>query len=73
MRVTTAFMCRMDLPGVTVTDVAFEAARVVVTVKLRSGKLYCPECWYTTRSRYEAGPVASAWRHLDLGCWRLEV
>ncbi len=73
MRVSTAFKRLMDLPGVTVTDVVFEAARVVVTVKLRSGKLCCPECGYATRSRYDARPVASTWRHLDLGCWRLEV
>jgi len=73
VRVTTAFKRLMDLPGVTVTDVGFEAARGVVTVKLRSGRLCCPECGYTTRSRYDAQPVASTWRHLDLGCWRLEV
>ena len=73
MRVTTAFKRLMDLSGVTVTEVVFEAARVVVIVKLRSGKLSCPECGFTTRSRYDARPVASTWRHLDLGCWRLEV
>jgi len=73
VRVTTAFKRLMDLPGMTVTEVVFEAARVVVTVKLRSGKLCCPECGYSTRSRYDARPVASTWRHLDLGCWRLEV
>jgi len=73
VRVTTAFKRLMDLDGVTVTDVVFEAGRMVVTVKLRSGKLCCPECGYTTRSRYDARPVASTWRHLDLGPWRLEV
>ena len=73
MRVTTVFKRLMDLPGVTVSDVVFEAARVVVTVNVRSAKLCCPECGYTTRSRYDARPVASTWRHLDLGCWRLEV
>jgi transposase len=73
VRVTTAFKRLMDLPGVTVTDVAFEAARVVVIVKLRTRKLCCPECGFTTRSRYDARPVASTWRHLDLGPWRLEV
>ena len=36
MRVTTAFKRLVDLPGVTVTDVDFQPARVVVTVKLRS-------------------------------------
>ncbi len=73
MRVTTAFKRLMDLSGVTVTEVVFEAARVVVTVKMRSAKLRCPECGFTTRSRYDARPVVSTWRHLDLGPWRLEV
>ena len=57
VRVTTAFKRLMDLPGVTVTDVVFEPARVVVTVKLRSGKLCCPECGYTTKARYDTRPV----------------
>ena len=73
VRVTTAFKRLMDLSGVTVTEVVFEAARVVVTVKMRSAKLRCPECGFTTRSRYDARPVVSTWRHLDLGPWRLEV
>jgi transposase len=63
----------MDLSGVTVTEVEFQPAKVVVTVKLRSGKLRCPDCSFTSRSRYDARPVASLWRHLDLGRWRLEV
>jgi len=37
VRVTTAFKRLMDLSGVTVTNVVFEVARVVVAVKLRSG------------------------------------
>ena len=73
MRVTTAFKHLMDLSGVTVTDVEFQPAKVVVDVKLASAKLHCPECDFTTRSRYDARPVASSWRHLDLGAWRLEV
>lgn len=73
MRATTAFKRLMDLPGVTVTDVDFQPARVVVTVRLRSRKLHCPECGFTTRARYDTRPVSSAWRHLDLGRWRLEV
>ncbi len=73
MRVTTAFKRLVDLPGVTVTDVVFEPATVVVTVKLRSRKLCCPECHYTTNARYDTRPVSSSWRHLDLGRWRLEV
>lgn len=73
MRVTTAFKRLMDLPGVTVTDVDFQPGKVVVTVKLRSGKLHCPTCGFTTRARYDTRPVTSSWRHLDLGRWRLEV
>ncbi len=73
MRATTAFKRLMDLSGVTVTEVEFQPAKVVVTVKLRSGKLRCPDCSFTSRSRYDARPVASLWRHLDLGRWRLEV
>ena len=73
MRVTTAFKRLMDLPGVTVTDVDFQPARVVVSVRLRSAKLTCPECGFTTTARYDTRPVPSWWRHLDLGRWRLEV
>jgi len=73
MRVTTAFKRLMDLPGVTVTDVDFQPAKVVVTVNLRSRKLSCPACAFTTKARYDSRPVSSSWRHLDLGRWRLEV
>jgi transposase len=73
MRVTTAFKRLMDLPGVTVSDVDFQPAKVVVTVMLRGRKLFCPECGFTTKARYDTRPVFSTWRHLDLGRWRLEV
>ena len=73
MRVTTAFKRLMDLPGVTVSEVDFQPARVVVTVRLRSRKLFCPDCGFTTKARYDTRPVPSTWRHLDLGKWRLEV
>ena len=73
MRVTTAFKRLLDLPGVIVTDVSFEAVKVVVTVKLGAKKLRCPECSFSTRARYDSRSVASVWRHLDLGHWRLEV
>jgi transposase len=63
----------MDLPGVTVSDVEFQPARVVVMVKLSSRKLHCPECGFTTKARYDTRPVSSSWRHLDLGRWRLDV
>lgn len=73
MRVNAAFKRLLDLDGVTVSDVEFSASKVVVTVKLRSRKLRCPECTYTTSARYDTRSVLSSWRHLDLGRWRLEV
>ena len=73
MRVTTVFKRLMDLPGVTVTDVEFHPAKVVVSVRLRSAKLTCSECGFVTKARYDTRPVPSSWRHLDLGRWRLEV
>ena len=73
MRVTTAFKRLLDLRGVTVTDVDFQPSKVVVTVKLRARRLCCPECDFSTKARYDLRNVASSWRHLDLGHWRLEV
>ncbi len=73
MRATATFKRLLDLPGVSITDVAFEAAKAVVTVRLRSRKLCCPECGFTTRARYHTRPVASFWRHLGLSRCRLEV
>lgn len=73
MRVTTAFCRLLRLPGIWVRQVAFEEHRVVVTVALRRRRLYCPECGFSTRARYDTRPVLSRWRHLDLGAWRLEV
>ena len=73
MRVSTAFKRLMDLPGVTVSDVEFQPAGVVVMVKLSSRKLHCPACGFTTKARYDTRPVSSTWRHVDLGRWRLDV
>ena len=73
MRVTSVFNRLMDLPGITVTDVEFSADAVVVGVRLRSRRLRCPRCEFTTRSRYDTRAESSTWRHLDLGAWRLRV
>ena len=73
MRVTAAFSRLLRLPGTRVRGVAFSDTTVIVTVTLRRRRLSCPECAYTTRARYDLRPVESAWRHLDLGAWRLEV
>lgn len=73
MRVNAALKRLLDLPGVTVAEVDFQPTKVVVTVKVRSRKLHCPMCRHTTKARHDTRPVSSAWRHLDLGSWRLEV
>ncbi|MGH8275386.1 MAG: ISL3 family transposase [Steroidobacteraceae bacterium] len=73
MRDTTAFKRLMDLSGVTVSDVDFQPTKVVVTVRLRSRRLCCPDCSFTSKARYDTRSVASNWRHLDLGHWRLDV
>ena len=59
--------------GVTVTKVDFQPSKVVVTVKLRTRQLSCPDCGFSTKARYDLRKQASSWRHLDLGHWRLEV
>jgi transposase len=73
VRVTTAFKRLLNLPGVTVTGVDFQPATVAVTLRLRSARLTCPECPFSTSAPYDTRRVTSTWRHLDLGSWRLEV
>jgi hypothetical protein len=73
VRATTAFKRLIDLCGVCVAEVGFGPAQVVVTVRLRSRRLACPLCGFTTRARYDLRTVASTWRHLDLGRWRLQI
>ena len=73
MRVTSAFSRLLDLPGVWVRSVGFEPDRVLVTVALRRRWLQCPKCSYSTPHRENTQRHYSAWRHLDLGRWRLEV
>lgn len=74
MRTTTAFKRLLRLDGVTVTDVEFLTASVVVTVALRRRRLMCPECSFSSAAAYEVKRAdVSSWRHLDLGTWRLEV
>jgi transposase len=63
----------LALPGVTVREVCFEPDVVVCTLALRRRRLRCLECDFDTSARYDTRPVASTWRHLDLGIWRLEL
>lgn len=73
MRVTTAFKRLLRLDGVNVVAVEFQPAQITVTVALRRRRLVCPHCDHTTRFRYDTRSEASAWRHLDLGMWRVEI
>lgn len=73
MRVTTAFKRLLRLDGVNVTNVEFLATIVRVTITLRRRRLVCGHCGYKTRFRYDTRPVASTWRHLDLGVWQVEL
>jgi transposase len=73
VRVTTAFNRLLALRGVVVRDVSFTASSVVVTLRLRRRRLVCPHCSFSTAHRHDTRPVASSWRGLDLGAWRLEL
>jgi transposase len=73
VRVTTAFKRLLRLDGVNVTDVVFGLNVVTVVVVLRRRRLICPHCGHKTRFRYDTRPVASRWRHLDLGVWQVQV
>jgi transposase len=73
VRITTVFKRLLALKGVTVADVEFGEVVVRVEVALRRRRLMCPHCRFTTRARYDMRPVASTWRHPDLGTWRVEI
>jgi transposase len=60
VRATTAFKRLIDLCGVSVTEVGSGPDQVVVTVRLRSRRLACPLCGFTTRARYDLRTVASS-------------
>ncbi|MGH3659505.1 MAG: transposase, partial [Micromonosporaceae bacterium] len=74
MRVTAVFNRLLALPGISVRGVSFTAPDTVeVTVALRRKRLVCPLCDHTSWARHDTRPVASTWRHLDLGRWRVQV
>jgi transposase len=73
VRATTLLNKLLALPGIRVVGVCLQADTVVVEVALRRRKLACPLCGYATRAREDTRPVASSWRHLDLGRWRVRV
>jgi len=73
VRVTAAFNKILGLLGACVSKVAFESARVVVTVRLRRRRLVCPHCAFSTAARYDTRSADSSWRALDLGVWKVIV
>jgi transposase len=73
VRATTAFKRLIAARGASVTNIGFGPDQVLVTVRLRSRILACPLCGFTTKARYDLRRVASSWRHLDLGRWRLLI
>jgi transposase len=67
VRVTSLLNKLLDLPGISVTGVSIRGRKMLVDVRLRTRKLTCPHCEYTTRARYDTRPESSCWRHLDFG------
>lgn len=49
--------------------VAWHGRQLVVDVRVRAGRLVCPEpgCGHVTRAGYDTREVPSQWRHLDFG------
>jgi transposase len=76
VRDTTLLNRLLDLPGITVSGVSFpdqDPNAMIVDVCVRGRRLACPHCDYRTKARYDTRPVASGWRHLDFGRYRVEV
>jgi transposase len=70
VRVTTAFNNLLEVPGASVSDVAFSAQAVVVTVRLRRRRRVCAGCGQTGRRLQIHDRRVKRWRHLDLGASR---
>jgi transposase len=71
VRVTTAFNKMLALPGAWVTDVAFGAEGVIVTVAPKAKKALCSGCGTPGLNVKEHR--AKRWRHLDLGGTKCQV
>lgn len=67
VRATTLLNRVLDLPGITVSAVAWHGSRLVVDVRLRAERLGCPSCAFTTRAGYDTREVPSWWRAPDFG------
>lgn len=76
VRATTLLNKLLDLPSIAVSGVSFPAQdpnAMIIDVTVRGRKLACPHCDYRTKARYDTRPVASWWRHLDFGRYRVEL
>jgi transposase len=71
VRVSTAFNRTLGLPGAWVTDVAFGAEAVIVTVCVRAKKPVCSGCG--VRGLKIKDHPEKRWRHLDLGACRCVI
>jgi transposase len=70
VRATTLLNKLLNLPGIAVRGVSLPdelGDSLVVDVVVRSQRLACPLCDFTTRARYDRRPEPSWWRHLDFG------
>ena len=71
VRVTTAFNRMLELPGASVSDVAFGGEGVIVTVRLRRRRRICSGCDAEGLEIKDRRRVQ--WRHLDLGASRCVI
>lgn len=68
MRVTTAFNRVVALTGATVVSVSFTDSGIVLGLRRRSRKMFCP-CGRRVRARYDSS--RRRWRHLDFGACKV--
>ena len=73
VRVTTAFIRLLRLPGASVIDVSFGAEGVIVTVRLRRRRRVCGCCGQTGRHLEIHDRRVKRWRHLELGSSRCVI
>jgi transposase len=73
VRASTLANRLLDLPGISVSALAWHGQQLVIDARLRSKKLICPECGHTTGAAYDTRTVPSWWRHLDLGVHQVIV
>jgi transposase len=73
VRMTTVFKMLLNLQDIRVRAVRFDQAEqtIGVAVEPTARKHRCPQCKFSTRGRYDSD--LRHWRHVALGCWRIEL